>query len=41
MTIAECVEDAATATLLGEHGVDYLQGHWIGRPAPAVDVLSA
>jgi EAL domain-containing protein (putative c-di-GMP-specific phosphodiesterase class I) len=40
-TIAECVEDEKTASLLREHGVDYLQGHWIGRPEPAAQLLAA
>ena len=33
-TIAEFVEDAETLELLAELGVDYAQGHHIGRPAP-------
>jgi EAL domain-containing protein (putative c-di-GMP-specific phosphodiesterase class I) len=33
-TIAECVEDDATRHLLERYGVDYVQGHLIGRPAP-------
>lgn len=31
-TIAECVENAATAEVLARIGVDYLQGHWIAYP---------
>jgi EAL domain-containing protein (putative c-di-GMP-specific phosphodiesterase class I) len=33
-TVAEGVEDEATAELLSELGVDLLQGYYIGRPAP-------
>ncbi len=33
-TIAEGVEDAETAELLRELGVDYGQGHHFGRPVP-------
>lgn len=33
-TVAEGVEDAATQALLAEHGVDYVQGYHLGRPAP-------
>lgn len=32
-TIAEFVQDARAVQLLREAGVDYLQGHFIGRPA--------
>jgi PAS domain S-box-containing protein len=35
-TIAEGVEDAETAALLREYGVDYAQGHLFGRPT-AID----
>jgi diguanylate cyclase len=31
-TIAERVEDQATAEVLSRIGIDYLQGHWIGYP---------
>ena len=31
LTVAEWVEDAELARLLREWGVDYLQGHFIGR----------
>jgi hypothetical protein len=33
-TIAEGVEDAETLTLLGDYGVDFAQGFYLGRPAP-------
>jgi EAL domain-containing protein (putative c-di-GMP-specific phosphodiesterase class I) len=33
-TIAEGVEDAVTLDLLGQVGVDYAQGYFLGRPAP-------
>ncbi|MGH6720431.1 MAG: EAL domain-containing protein [Alphaproteobacteria bacterium] len=32
-TVAECVEDEATAQVLKDCGVDYLQGYHYGRPA--------
>ncbi|MEX2648827.1 MAG: GGDEF and EAL domain-containing protein [Alphaproteobacteria bacterium] len=35
-TVAECVEDAATARVLKDCGVDYLQGFLYGRPGPRV-----
>lgn len=31
-TIAECVEDEATLLLLGEYGIDYVQGYHFCRP---------
>ncbi len=31
-TVAEWVEDAEARRLLGEWGIDYLQGHFLGRP---------
>jgi len=34
ITVAEWVEDAASARLLRDWGVDYLQGHYIGRAEP-------
>ncbi|MFW1676897.1 EAL domain-containing protein [Pontibacter sp. JAM-7] len=33
-TVAEFVEDAETLKLLGEIGVDYAQGYFLGRPQP-------
>jgi PAS domain S-box-containing protein len=33
-TIAEGVEDQATIDILREHGIDYVQGFHLGRPAP-------
>jgi diguanylate cyclase (GGDEF)-like protein/PAS domain S-box-containing protein len=34
-TLAEYVEDAATLKLIRDVGVDYAQGHYVGKPAPA------
>jgi EAL domain-containing protein (putative c-di-GMP-specific phosphodiesterase class I) len=36
-TIAEGVEDEATATLLTSLGVDYLQGYYFAKPMPRTD----
>jgi diguanylate cyclase (GGDEF)-like protein len=33
-TVAEYVQDEHTCQWLAEHGVDYAQGYWIGRPTP-------
>lgn len=33
-TVAEQVEDARTLDLLREYGVDFVQGHYLGRPRP-------
>ncbi|MEJ2610662.1 MAG: EAL domain-containing protein [Candidatus Thiodiazotropha sp.] len=37
-TIAEFVEDEATLKLLGEIGVNYAQGYYVGRPSPMVPI---
>ncbi|ADJ29536.1 bifunctional diguanylate cyclase/phosphodiesterase [Nitrosococcus watsonii] len=34
--VAEFVEDAEALALLHEYGVDYAQGHYIGRPTPHI-----
>jgi diguanylate cyclase (GGDEF)-like protein len=39
-TVAEFVEDDAIRELVRELGVDFAQGHVIGRPAPLGDVLA-
>jgi PAS domain S-box-containing protein len=36
-TIAEGVEDEATYRMLGEFGIDLVQGFFIGRPGPILD----
>jgi diguanylate cyclase (GGDEF)-like protein/PAS domain S-box-containing protein len=33
-TVAEQVEDAQTLEMLREYGVDFVQGHYLGRPRP-------
>ena len=38
-TVAEFIEDADTAAFVAEQGVDYLQGHWVGMPGPADEVI--
>ncbi len=38
-TVAEYVECAKTRKLIAELGVDYAQGHEIGRPRPLLDIL--
>ena len=40
-TVAEYVESEDTRKLIEELGVDYAQGHAIGRPEPLDDVLAA
>lgn len=35
-TVAEFVENQATLEILKEHGVDYAQGYFIGKPAPEI-----
>ena len=37
LTIAECVEDDATLDILRELGVDFVQGHLLGRPIQELD----
>jgi Amt family ammonium transporter len=39
-TVAEYVETEETRKLLSELGVDFIQGHIIGRPTPLEIVLS-
>jgi PAS domain S-box-containing protein len=39
-TIAEGVEDAETLDLLKGYGVDFVQGFYLGRPAPLTQALS-
>ncbi|CAH1044350.1 EAL domain-containing protein [Halomonas sp. TD01] len=39
-TVAEGVENSATAELLCKLQCDYLQGYWIAKPMPADDVLN-
>ena len=36
--VAEYVETEAQRTLLYEMGVDYLQGYFIGKPRPLVEL---
>ncbi|HYF26341.1 MAG TPA: EAL domain-containing protein, partial [Baekduia sp.] len=38
-TVAECVGDDATVALLRDLGVDYGQGHHLGRPRPVREAL--
>lgn len=38
--VAEGVEDEATANLLREWGIDWLQGYYFSRPLPAADVVA-
>ena len=33
-TVAECIEDAGTLSLIRDHGVDQAQGYHLGRPVP-------
>jgi diguanylate cyclase (GGDEF)-like protein/PAS domain S-box-containing protein len=39
-TIAECVENDQIAAFVKDHGVDYLQGYWTGRPGPAAEIIA-
>lgn len=36
LTVAECVEDAATLALLWQYGIDYVQGYYFQKPAEAL-----
>ncbi len=38
-TVAEYVEHKKTRDLIGKLGVDFAQGHAVGRPQPLDDVL--
>ena len=40
-TVAEYVESEATRKLITELGVDYAQGHAVGKPTPLDDVLAS
>lgn len=40
-TVAEYVESEATRELIAELGVDFAQGHSVGRPMPLDDVLAS
>jgi EAL domain-containing protein (putative c-di-GMP-specific phosphodiesterase class I) len=40
-TVAAGVEDAETLAMLREFGVDYAQGHFLGRPAALADTIEA
>jgi diguanylate cyclase (GGDEF)-like protein/PAS domain S-box-containing protein len=40
-TVAEYVENAATLRLVRDVGIDFAQGYYVGRPAPALEVLAA
>ena len=40
-TVAEYVESEATRELITELGVDFAQGHAVGRPVPLADVLAS
>ena len=36
LTVAECVEDAATLALLWQYGIEYVQGYYFQKPAEAL-----
>jgi diguanylate cyclase (GGDEF)-like protein/PAS domain S-box-containing protein len=40
-TVAEFIEDGPVIDLLLAHGVDYGQGHHLGRPVPLAELLAA
>jgi len=39
VTVAECVEDEETLTILKELGIDFVQGHHLGRPIQEVNKI--
>lgn len=39
-TVAEFVENPAPLQLIGDVGVDFAQGYYIGRPVPALPLIS-
>jgi diguanylate cyclase (GGDEF)-like protein/PAS domain S-box-containing protein len=39
-TVAEYVENAATLRLVRDVGIDLAQGYYVGRPAPALELLT-
>ncbi|MFP5361184.1 MAG: putative bifunctional diguanylate cyclase/phosphodiesterase [Thermoleophilia bacterium] len=39
-TVAEYVEDAATLRLVRDVGIDFAQGYYVGRPAPARPIVT-
>jgi diguanylate cyclase (GGDEF)-like protein/PAS domain S-box-containing protein len=41
VTVAECVENEQTLNILKELGVDYVQGHHLGRPVQGADKVHA
>jgi len=41
VTIAECVEDETTLKVLQELGVDFVQGHHLGRPGQELEHIKA
>jgi EAL domain-containing protein (putative c-di-GMP-specific phosphodiesterase class I) len=38
-TIAECVSDSAVLRYVEKLGIDFAQGHFIGRPMPLREVV--
>ena len=40
-TVAEYVHSAAALALLAKYGIDYAQGHYVGRPAPIPGPVTA
>ena len=41
VTVAECVEDEQTMSILTEIGIDFVQGHFIARPASDIEQIRA